>query len=184
MKSRTKTISFTLLLITACATALTAWLLWGRQVPLPEELIQANERIETAQVMVTFLEVQLDAANAGLATLNNDIIWKVEPTQTEIDHVDSRLEVSRGGNSQSCEKSRQHGELVTRQSISQECPETPDLSLAQASLIRAKKKFTATVLTHEQIELKKDEVATLSMQLDQARTALNKAQNVLAELTQ
>ncbi len=46
MKSRTKTISFTLLLITACAVAFTAWWLWERQEPLPEGLIQANGRIE------------------------------------------------------------------------------------------------------------------------------------------
>ncbi len=46
MKSRTKTIIVTLLLIAACATALTSWWLWGRQEPLPEGLIQANGRIE------------------------------------------------------------------------------------------------------------------------------------------
>ncbi|MCK4501593.1 MAG: efflux RND transporter periplasmic adaptor subunit, partial [Desulfuromonadales bacterium] len=46
MKSRTKTITFTLLLITVCATALTAWWFLGHQEPLPEGLIQANGRIE------------------------------------------------------------------------------------------------------------------------------------------
>ncbi|MEA3543987.1 MAG: efflux RND transporter periplasmic adaptor subunit [Thermodesulfobacteriota bacterium] len=46
MKNRTKTITFTLLLIAVCATALTAWWFWGRQEPLAEGLIQANGRIE------------------------------------------------------------------------------------------------------------------------------------------
>lgn len=46
MKSRTKTITVTLLLIVLCATALTAWWFLGRQEPLPEGLVQANGRIE------------------------------------------------------------------------------------------------------------------------------------------
>ena len=46
MKNRTKIITITLLVIIGVAAALVGWWFYGREVPLPDGLIQANGRIE------------------------------------------------------------------------------------------------------------------------------------------
>ena len=46
MKNQTKIITITLLLIIVGAATLAGWWFYGRVVPLPDDLIQANGRIE------------------------------------------------------------------------------------------------------------------------------------------
>ena len=52
MKNRAKTIIITLIVIIVGAAALASWWFYGRVVPLPDGLIQANGRIEGDQYMV------------------------------------------------------------------------------------------------------------------------------------
>jgi len=52
MKNRTKIIIITLLVIIVGATTLVGWWFYGREVPLPDDLIQANGRIEGGHYIV------------------------------------------------------------------------------------------------------------------------------------
>ena len=107
MKRWIKRIIITLLLVIMGATALTAWLFWGQQEPLPEGLTQANGRIEcdhcTVASKIPGKIVELKAREGDyvkekqiLARLDDaQVLAKVDQSKAAVETLEAQLNAAR-----------------------------------------------------------------------------------------
>lgn len=162
------------------------------QVLLRLDAAQVSARVDQARQAMTALEMQIKAAQTGLAVLRKDAPLTVQSAKAGEALARAQLATALASETQAARDAERFKRLAESGTVDRHRYEQMELAHQvarnQADATRqgvsgAEIQLTQARLGLERIRAREDEMAALSAQRDQARAALAEAQSVLDDLT-